>query len=67
MSDGDICSDNKKYGGFGAAMANSLHRRDRACASRGSGARTWDKEVPPRHCRQAHLAHQAPLQAPEEV
>jgi hypothetical protein len=24
MSDGDICSDDKKYGGFGAMMANSL-------------------------------------------
>jgi hypothetical protein len=24
MSDGDICSNNKKYGGFGAMMANSL-------------------------------------------
>ena len=24
MSDGDICSDDEKYGGFGAAMANSL-------------------------------------------
>ena len=24
MSDADICSDNEKYGGFGAAMANSV-------------------------------------------
>ena len=24
MSDGDICSDDEKYGGFGAAMANTL-------------------------------------------
>jgi hypothetical protein len=24
MSDGDICSDDERYGGFGAAMANSL-------------------------------------------
>ena len=24
MSDGDICSDDEKYGGFGAMMANSL-------------------------------------------
>ena len=24
MSDGNICSNNKKYGGFGAMMANSL-------------------------------------------
>ena len=24
MSDGNICSDNKKYWGFGALMANSL-------------------------------------------
>ena len=24
MSDGDICSDDKRYGGFGAAMTNSL-------------------------------------------
>ena len=26
----EICSNNKKYGGFGAAVANSLHCRDRA-------------------------------------
>ena len=30
MSDGDICSDDKKYGGFGAAMAKLLRRRDHA-------------------------------------
>jgi hypothetical protein len=24
MSDGDICTDDKKYGGFKAAMANTL-------------------------------------------
>ena len=29
MSDSDICSDNENYGGIGAAMANSMHRRER--------------------------------------
>jgi hypothetical protein len=28
MSDGDICSDDEKYGGFGAMMANSLRRQE---------------------------------------
>ncbi len=28
MSDGDICSNDKKYGGFGAMMANSLRRQE---------------------------------------
>jgi hypothetical protein len=28
MSDGDICSNDEKYGGFGAMMANSLHRQE---------------------------------------
>ena len=28
MSDGDICSDDKKYGGLGAMMANSLCRQE---------------------------------------
>ncbi len=30
MSDGNICSDDEKYGGFGAAMAKLLHCRDSA-------------------------------------
>jgi hypothetical protein len=30
MSDGNICSDDEKYGGFGAAMAKSLHCQDSA-------------------------------------
>ena len=29
MSDSDICSDDENYGGIGAAMANSMHRRER--------------------------------------
>jgi hypothetical protein len=28
MSDGDICSDDEKYGGFGVMMANSLRRQE---------------------------------------
>jgi hypothetical protein len=28
MSDGNICSDDEKYGGFGAMMANSLRRQE---------------------------------------
>ena len=38
MSDGDICSDNERYGGFGAAIANSLCRRDRAAPARAVAA-----------------------------
>jgi len=38
MSDGDICSDDEKYGGFGAAMAKSLRRRDRAVPARAVAA-----------------------------
>ena len=34
VSDGDICSKNKMYGGFRAAMANLLHRRDHAAPAR---------------------------------
>jgi len=37
MSDGDICSDNEKYGGFGAAMANSL-AADSAASARAVAA-----------------------------
>jgi len=38
MSDGDICSDDEKYGAFGAAMAKSLRRRDRAAPARAVAA-----------------------------
>jgi hypothetical protein len=38
MSEGDICSDDEKYGGFGAAVANSLHRRDRSAPTRAVAA-----------------------------
>ena len=36
MSDGDICSDDEKYGGFGAAMANTL-AADSAAPARAVG------------------------------
>jgi hypothetical protein len=39
----DICSNNEKYGGFGAAVANLLHRRDRAVPT---GAATADIAAP---------------------
>jgi hypothetical protein len=39
----DICSDNEKYGGFGAAVANSLHCRDRATPT---GAEAADVAAP---------------------
>jgi hypothetical protein len=38
MSDGDIYSNDEKYGGFGAAMAKSLHCRDRAVPARAMAA-----------------------------
>ena len=38
MSDANICSNNKKYGGFGAAMANSLHCWDHAAPARAVAA-----------------------------
>ena len=34
MFDGNICSDDKNYRGFGAAMANSLCCQDRAAPAR---------------------------------
>ena len=38
MSEGDICSDDEKYGGFGAATAKSLHHQDRAAPTRAMAA-----------------------------
>ena len=38
MSDGDICSDDEKYGGFGAVMATLLRRRDRTAPARAVAA-----------------------------
>jgi hypothetical protein len=39
----DICSDDERSGGFGAAVANSLHRQDRAAPT---GAETADVAAP---------------------
>ncbi len=39
----NICSDDERYGGFGAAVANSLHRRDRAAPT---GAEAADVATP---------------------
>ncbi len=39
----DICSDDERYGGFGAAAANSLHCWDRAAPT---GAEAADVAVP---------------------
>jgi hypothetical protein len=39
----DICSDDERYGGFGAAVANLLHRRDRAAPT---GAEAADVAAP---------------------
>ncbi len=38
MSDGDICSDDEKYGGFGAVMATLLRRQDRTTPARAVAA-----------------------------
>ena len=76
MSDGDICSNNEKYGGFGAVMAHMLHHRDRATPAAPRPHVPWQpwqqrahlgQRSPPRHYRLAHLPHQTPPQAPEEV
>ena len=39
----DICSDNERYGGFGAVVANLLHCRDRAAPT---GAEAADVAAP---------------------
>ena len=38
MSGGDICSNDKIYGGFGAMIKNNLRRGEEECARR------WEEE-----------------------
>ena len=61
MSDSDICSDDSMYGGFGAIIANDLHRGEekRACC--------WEEERAARARHAVAAASAAPAPAEETV
>ncbi len=72
MSDADICSDDEKYGGFGAAMANSVAADSAAPARAVAAVRIWKtkdrskrpkKSNVPAHVLQAAVPAPVPLVA----
>ncbi len=65
MSDADICSDDEKYGGFGAAMANSLAADSAAPARAVAAVCIWKTKGRSKHPKKSNVpAHVLQAAAP---